>query len=215
MALRVDTDYRSLDKWLNAAIVQLSESPELSSVELGPSEHIHKMVEYLKDEMQILSPNSEIIIDFEKCTGQHSGIIKLVCGLLSDSIRNVFPNRKINMLLVNKFWSDAPEFHVDSTFATVIIPINNAPTHLSSDNFVGASEDAFESVGMMMPLAVSMLRTAERPRDIETSDLKLPLMLKGTKWGSGHRAAVHSPPSKALLGGKKAKLATALIVDIS
>ena len=118
------------------------------------------------------------------------------------------------MLLVNKFWSDAPEFHVDSTFATVIIPINNAPTHLSSDNFVAKSEYDFESVGTMMPLAASMHHMTELPRDIETSDLKMPLMLKGTKWGYGHRAAVHSPPSKALLGGKT-KLATALIIDIS
>jgi hypothetical protein len=214
MVCKVDSDHEPLDKWLNAAFVQLYQIPELSSVGVGPNCLIQKMVEYLKYEIQIISPNSEIVIDFEKDTGTYAAIINRVSGLLSDSIRIVFPNRKINMLLVNKFWSDAPEFHVDSTFATVIIPINNAPTHLSSDNFVAESEYEFESVGTMMPLAASMLRMTERPQDIETSDLKMPLMLKGMKWGRGHRAAVHSPPSKALLGGKT-KLATALIIDIS
>lgn len=113
-------------------------------------------------------------------------------------------------MFTNRPWLVAPQFHVDEAAATLIVPIENAPTHYSSGLFrLPPGAEARNDTEAMMGM-----RAASAEGTIQTSDLDDLVLIKGLGWGRGHHPSVHSPPARLLAPFPDIK-ATAFMIELN
>lgn len=199
---------------LLAAAKALSEDLSLSLIEIDQTHDFTAAADEIIS-FAFADSNKELVLcrsqDFLSGTSIDPKLREIVGDLL-EAVCAAFPARKWQLTAARRSWSVLPEFHVDATFATLIIPVSNAPTHYSSNPFLGRNGKSLEGT---MPLGMAAFQVDQQLGEIQTTDWGAPVLFKGLAWGNGHSALIHCPPCSTLLpSAASPKTAVALIVDI-
>jgi hypothetical protein len=131
---------------------------------------------------------------------------------LAHVAKSVFRSMWCRVMFTNRPWLEAPQFHVDEAAATLIVPIENAPTHYSSGLYKLPQGEAARN----NKEAMTGMRAASAEGTIQTSDLDDLVLIKGLGWGSGHYPSVHSPPARPLAFARHGRSeASAFMIELS
>jgi hypothetical protein len=135
-------------------------------------------------------------------------------GALANELANVlstaFPGWQRRVILTKRAWLTIPEFHVDEAAATLVFPLENAPTHISC----GRYQPLHQTGGAIYSKLHIRTRAASVGSDIHTTGLTEILMMKGLGWRAGDMPLVHSPPAM-IEGTSQPRLkAAAIIVEL-
>jgi hypothetical protein len=120
-----------------------------------------------------------------------SGCVSLASEL-THILGSAFEDWCARAILTRRPWLYAPCFHVDEAAATLIVPIENAPTHVSRGDF---REHRSGTVIPPTELHIRMRPAYASEAEVEITDPCDLVFMKGLQWRPGDAALVHSPPN--------------------
>lgn len=111
---------------------------------------------------------------------------------LAHILGGAFKGWRHRAILTKRPWLFAPCFHVDEAAATLILPMENAPTHVSRGAFCERNSDADTPP---TELNIRMRPAYASAEQVEITDPCEIVLMKGLQWRPGDAPLVHSPPN--------------------